>query len=65
MFGLTKRAFTPLLSFGGSLANIVNVSDCTKCISLNKQPCMVRPGLIDLYPDSYNKRLSYYPFWSI
>ena len=39
-----------VLSFGGSLA--------TKCISMNNQPCMVRPTVIDLNPD----KLFYYPF---
>ena len=30
----------------------------TKCVSLNKEPCMIRPTLIDLNPIE----LIYYPF---
>ena len=40
-----------LLSFSGSLARMFNVSDHTKCVSLNIQPCMTWPTLIDLNPD--------------
>ena len=36
------------LSFSGSLASMVNVSSLTTCISLNNQPCMARPTLLDL-----------------
>ena len=39
--------FIELLSFSGSLSDIVNVSDHTKCISLINQPCITRPTLID------------------
>ena len=38
-----------LLGFGGSLS--------TECISMNNQPCMVRPTLLDLNLDE----LHYYP----
>ena len=31
-----------------------------KCISLNNQPCKVRPILIDLNLDEYNQGLRYY-----
>ena len=34
MFRLIKKLFIALLNFSGSLANIVNVSDHTKYISL-------------------------------
>ena len=40
MFGFVKQTFIVLLSFGGSSA--------TKCASLNSNPCMARPTLIDL-----------------
>ena len=42
--------FIVLLSFSSSVAN--------KCVSLNDEPCMVRPILIDLNPIE----LKYYPF---
>ena len=35
-----KQVFIALLSFGESLA--------TKCVSLNNEPCMIRPTLIEL-----------------
>ena len=38
--------FILLLSFSSCLAR-----DRTKCLSLNDEPWMVRPNLIDLYPD--------------
>ena len=40
MFRSIKKIFIKSLSFGGSLA--------TKCVSLNNQPCQVRPTLIDV-----------------
>ena len=40
MFSLIKLVFTVLLSFSESLA--------TKCLSLNDEPYMVRPILVDL-----------------
>ena len=57
MFSLTKQAFTVLLSFSSSLARIAKVSDQTKCLSLNDEPYMVRPTLIDLNL----VELKYYP----
>ena len=42
MFSLIKQVFNVLLSFSGSLAS--------KCVSLNDEPCMIRPTLIDLNP---------------
>ena len=39
MFNLIKQVFIVLLSFRESLA--------TKCVSLNDEPCVVRPSLID------------------
>ena len=45
MFG-----FIVLLSFVGSLARVTQVSDQTKRVSINDEPSMVRPTLIDLNP---------------
>ena len=50
MFSLIKQLLTVLLSFSSSLA--------TKCISLNDEPCMIRPTLTDLNPVEFK----YYPF---
>ena len=50
MFSLIKQVFIVLLSFSSSLA--------AKCLSLNDEPCMVRPTLIDLNLIE----LKYYPF---
>ena len=43
MFSLIKQLFTVLLSFSSSVAR-----DRTKCISLNDEPCIIRPTLIGL-----------------
>ena len=40
MFSLIKQVFIVLLSFSESLA--------TKYVSLNDEPCMIRPTLLDL-----------------
>ena len=45
--------FIDLLSFSSSL-----VHDRTKCPSLNDEPCMLMPSLIDFNP----VELKYYPF---
>ena len=50
--------FIELLSFNSSLARVAKFSDRTKCLSLNDEPCMVRPTLIDLNP----VELKYYSF---
>ena len=42
MFSLIKQVFIVLLSFSEFLAN--------KYLSLNDEPCMVRPTLIDFNP---------------
>ena len=47
---IIKQVFIAFLSFDESLA--------TKCVSLNNEPCMIRPSLIDLNPVEPN----YYPF---
>ena len=51
-----------LLSFSRSLASKGNVFNFTTYISLNNQPSMPRPTIIDSNPDEHNKRLHYYPF---
>ena len=53
MSSLIKQVLIVLLSFSSSLA-----CDRTKCLSLNGEPCMVRPTLIDLNPVD----LKYYPY---
>ena len=40
MFSFIKQIFLVFLSFSSSLA--------TKCVSLNNEPCMARPTLLDL-----------------
>ena len=47
MLRLIRQVFFVLLSFNKSLASIANVSNSTSCLSLNNQPCMTRPTLID------------------
>ena len=42
MFSFIKQVFIVLLGFSESLA--------TKCVSLNDEPCIFRPTLIDLNP---------------
>ena len=49
MFSIIKQVLIILLSFCKSLT--------TKCVSLNDEPCMVRPTLIHLNP----VELKYYP----
>ena len=51
-----------LLSFSRSLASMANIYNFTTCISLNNQPCMIWPTLIDLNRDWYNQGLHYCPF---
>ena len=58
MFSLIKQVFIVLLTFSESLARVAKVSDRTKCLSSNDEPCIVRPSLIDLNP----VELKYYPF---
>ena len=47
-----------LLKFSESLAHVAKVSDQTKCLFLNGEPCMVRSTLTDLNTVD----LKYYPF---
>ena len=56
MFSLIKQVLIVLLSFSSSLARVEKVQ--TKFLSLNDEPCMVRPTLIDSNPIE----LKYYPF---
>ena len=52
MFKFVKKCLLYLLlSFSGSLSSMTNVSNFTRCLSLNNQPCMTRLILIDLNPD--------------
>ena len=54
--------FVELFSFSEALSCIVNVSDHTKRISLNNQPYMNKPALVDLNNDGYNQGLRNYLF---
>ena len=58
MFSLIKQVLIVLLFFSESLARVSKVSDRTKYLLLNDEPCMVRPTFIDLNP----VELKYYPF---
>ena len=53
MFSLIEQVFIVLLCFTECLAR-----NQTKYVSLNYEPCMARPALIDLNP----VELKYYPF---
>ena len=44
----SKQTFTSLIRFSGSLANAAKVPNHRKCISLNNEPCLTRPILIEL-----------------
>ena len=52
MFSLIRQMFIVLFSFSSFLKR-----GRTKCVSLNEEPCMGRPTLIDLNPVG----LKYYP----
>ena len=58
MFSFIKQLFILLLSFISALARVAMISDRTKCLFLNDDPCMVRLTLIDMDPAV----LKYYPF---
>ena len=53
MFGIIKKMFIVLL------ANLVNVSSHTKCVSLSNQKCEIQPTLINLHPNEYSQELHY------
>ena len=61
MFRLIKKVFIVLLSLIRLLASMV-VSDYAKWLSLNNEPYMIRPTLIDLNHDEYKQGWCYYPF---
>ena len=44
------------------LANIVNASTHTKCVSLNNQKCEIQPTPINLHLNEYSQELHYYSF---
>lgn len=50
MFKFINQNFFLLLSFNGLLAHYAKISDFTKCISLNSEPCLARAAPIDLNP---------------
>ena len=41
---------------------LTSIINHTKCISLNKQQCMIRSTLTNLIPNEYSQQLCYYPF---
>ena len=43
--------------FVGLLDGLVNVSDCTKWVSLSKQNWMIQPIVINLHPTEYSQEL--------
>ena len=53
MFIIIKKMFTVLL------ANIVNASNHTKCVSLSNQKCEIQPTFINLHPNEYNQEFHY------
>ena len=44
------------------LTSIVNVSNLTKCVSLNNQQWIIQPNLISLQPNQYSQGLRFFPF---
>ena len=42
--------------------NIVNASNCTKCVSLSNEKYEIQPGLINLHSNKCSQELHYYPF---
>ena len=49
-------------TFIGLLADIVSVSNHTKCVSLSNQKCMTQPTLIILHLNQYSQIFHCYPF---
>ena len=41
---------------------IVNVSNHTKCISLDNQKCEIQPTALNLHPSEYSQEFHHYPF---
>ena len=58
MFSRIKQVFIALLKFSSFLARVAKVSDRAKCLSINDEPCMIRPTLITLNP----VEIKYCPF---
>ena len=56
MFGLIKEMIIRLL------ADLVNASNHTKCVSLRNKKCTTQPTIINLHPNEYTQGLHYYPF---
>ena len=56
MFGIIKNMFSALL------ANIVNASNHTKCVSLSNRKCEIQPTLINLNRNEYSQEFQNYPF---
>ena len=56
MSGFIKEMFAVLLT------SIVNTSKHTKCVSLNNQPSITQPTLINLHFTEYRHGLRYYRF---
>ena len=42
--------------------NIVNASNCIKCVSLSNEKYKIQPGLINLHSNKCSQELHYYPF---
>ena len=57
MFSFIRQVLIVSLSFSSSFGLVVKVFNQTKCPSLNDEPCIIRPTLIDLDP----AELKYYP----
>ena len=46
----------------GLLISIVNSTNHTKCVSLSNKKCIIRPTLINLHTNKYNREFHFYPF---
>ena len=58
MLKFKKQDFIALLSFSGSLARVAKISNRTKYISLNNEPCLARTTVIEINPN----KLHHFPF---
>ena len=59
---ISKDFSTNNMEKTGLLANIVNASNHTKCVSLSNQKCQIQSILINLHPHEHNQGFHYYPF---
>ena len=57
-----KECLCLLKMFIWLLTSIVNVSNNTKCTSLNNQQCMMQVTFVNLHPNEYAQVLLCYPF---